>query len=539
MEPESRDDLLDRLVGEFSDRLAAGGEPDEGELASQVPAEQRETLLRCLRMVRAGLVAAPRGTDALVPGSELEGFRILREIGRGGMAVVYLAEEPALQRRVALKVLRPGLALDSRHVERFQREAMAVGSVQHAHIVQVHAVGESRGYHWLAMEYVPGPTLAEVLVELEAQDAWTAADLARVSGVAALAEHPGYEQAVCTLLAPVGRALATAHELGMVHRDVKPSNILIHPDGRALIADFGLAKGRGDPGLSLSGQPVGTPYYMSPEQAELSARPVDQRSDVYSMGVTLYEALSGRRPFEGESVLAVLDAIRHGAPESLRVVAPRCTRDAEAVVRRAMAFEAAERYGTAIELSAELTALAEGRVTQARAQEGGALRRALRGLQNVAGGRARDYRSARTFLGLPLVHICAGPRRPGQRARVAKGWLAAGDVALGGITFGGLSIGLVSFGGAGLGLLAGFGGFATGLVSFGGFALGGFPLGGLAVGFSAIGGMAVGHYAMGGDALGNHVVTHSVRDPEALRWFQFVVDWVPLLGERLRQVLEA
>jgi serine/threonine protein kinase len=519
----STDDLLDRLVGEYSDALAAGRAADPAALLERVPAAQRDALERCLRMVRAGLVTAPRGTEALVPGVELEGFRIVRELGRGGMAVVYLAEQLDLRRRVALKVLRPGLALERRHVERFQREALTAAKLAHPHIVQVYAVGETRGYHWLAMEYVEGPTLAEVLERLAERSGpreWSARDLAEASGIAALATASSYEHALCALLAPAARALGAAHELGLVHRDVKPSNLLIHRDGRALLADFGLAKGEGDPGLSLTGEPLGTPYYMSPEQAALSARPIDQRSDVYSLGVTLYEALSGRRPFEGPTVFAVLEAIKSRTPSPLRSVAPRRTQAAQAVVRRAMAFEPGERYPSALDLAAELTALAEGRATQALAQEGGPLRRALRFMRQGRGG-SSEYRSERSFLGLPLVHIYFGNRYAGQSRRVAKGWLAVGDVAVGGVACGGVAFGVVSFGGIALGLLTCWAGIALGYYPMGGLSVGAVPVGGVAAGYGSFGGLAAGRYAFGGKTFATYAIGGNGRkDEEAFEFFR-------------------
>jgi serine/threonine protein kinase len=526
MAAHSTDDLLDRLVGEYSDALAAGREANPAALLEQVPPAQRDALDRCLRMVRAGLVTAPRGTEALVPGVQLEGFRIVRELGRGGMAVVYLAEQLDLRRRVALKVLRPGLAIERRHVERFQREALTAAKLAHPHIVQVHAVGETRGYHWLAMEYVEGPTLAEVLERLAASGVsardWTARDLAQASGIASLADRgDSYERALCALLAPAARALGAAHELGLVHRDVKPSNILIHRDGRALLADFGLAKGEGDPGLSLTGEPLGTPYYMSPEQAALSVQPVDQRSDVYSLGVTLYEALSGRRPFEGATVFAVLEAIKTRPAHPLRAIAPKRSQSAQAVVRRAMAYKPGERYPSALDLAAELTALAEGRATQALAQEGGPIRRALRIFRQSQSGGWTEYRSARSFLGLPLVHIYFGKRYLGQTRRVAKGWIAMGDVAVGGIACGGIALGAISFGGLAVGLLTCWAGLAVGFYPMGGVAVGAMPVGGLAVGHTAFGGMAVGQYALGGRAYGPHAIGgNGRRDQEASDWFR-------------------
>ena len=496
MKPDALDDLLDGLVAEYSARLARG-ERNAADLLARAPEEHRARLERVFGMMQAGSVHAPTTPAGLRPGSQLDKFRIVREIGRGGMAVVYLATQLDLARPVALKVLRPGLSVDRRHVERFQREALAVARLNHPHIVQVHAVGEAQGWHYLAMEYVEGPTLAEVYEKLPPAAERTAEDLARLAGmspesVAGLS----YERALCRLLAPVARALATTHELGLLHRDVKPSNILLRKGGHALVADFGLAKGDNDPGLSLTGEPVGTPFYMSPEQALLVEQEIDQRTDVYSLGVTLYEGLAGRRPFEGRTLLAVLDAVRSEHAPSLRVLVPRTTRDAGAVVSRAMAREREERYPRALEFAADLSALAEGGPTQARARRG-----TFRGLVLQIHARRRDgsreYVSEQSFLGLPLVHLCFNTG--GGRRRVAKGWIAIGDIAVGVFALGGL---------------------AAGLFSFGGLALGGLAIGGCAAGFGALGGVSVGYFAFGGAALGAHVITGATRDPAALEFFR-------------------
>ena len=505
MEADPTEELLDGLVAEYSARLARG-ERAAQDLALRAPEEHRARLAKVFQMMEAGVVHAPSSAAPLRPGAQLDKFRIVRELGRGGMAVVYLATQLDLARPVALKVLRAGLSVDRRHVERFQREALAVARLQHPHIVQVHAVGEAQGWHYIAMEYVEGPTLAEVYEQLPPAGERTAEDLARLAGMPSDSVLGlSFERALCRLLAPVARALATTHELGLLHRDVKPSNILIRKGGHALIADFGLAKGDNDPGLSLTGEPVGTPFYMSPEQALLVEQEIDQRTDVYSLGVALYEGLAGRRPFEGRTALAVLDAVRREQAPELRSLAPRTSRDADAVVARAMAREREGRYPSALEFAADLSALADGAPTQARARRKGSHGFLIRVGVHGQG----EYRSEQSFLGMPLVHVCLGPRRPGAKRRVAKGWFAAGDVAIGLFAFGNLAFGGFSFGGV-----------ACGLFAFGGVAAGGLAIGGLAAGFAAIGGAALGYYAFGGLGLGAHVITGLERDPAALEFFR-------------------
>jgi serine/threonine protein kinase len=521
MNPSALDDLLDGLVAEYSARLARG-EPSGAELLLRAPEEHRARLEKVFGMMAAGIVHAPATPAALRPGSQLDRFRIVREIGRGGMAVVYLATQLDLARPVALKVLRPGLSVDRRHVERFQREALAVARLNHPHIVQVHAVGEAQGWHYLAMEYVAGPTLAEIYEKLPPAKERTAEDLARLAGMSAESVAGlSFERALCRLLAPVARALATTHELGLLHRDVKPSNILIRKGGHALIADFGLAKGDSDPGLSLTGEPVGTPFYMSPEQALLVEQEIDQRTDVYSLGVTLYEGLAGRRPFEGRTALAVLDAVRNEHAPALRMLVPRTSRDADAVTARAMAREREQRYPRALELAADLSALADGAPTQARARDT-RIRGFVFRVHAVGKHGAGEYRSEQSFLGWPLIHVHLGRGGRGQRRRVAKGWLAIGDVAIGAVALGGVAVGGLAFGGVALGGIA-----------CAGLAAGGLALGGVAAGFAAIGGAALGAYAIGGWALGAHVIDGVTRDPAALEFLRalpggaLLVDYLP------------
>jgi len=365
--------------------------------------------------------------------------------------------------------------------------------VVHPHVLGVLGVGQALGHSYIALEYVAGPSLATVLSALPRGRALLPEDLARAAGAPRLAEGVERgEQALARIFAQVARALAAAHAQGLVHRDVKPSNVLLRPDGSPVVCDFGLAKGGDDPALSLTGEPLGTPYYMSPEQAVLCGTRVDHRTDVYSVGVMLYEACAGRRPFEGETALEVLDAIRRELPPALRAVAPGASREAEAVVRRAMARLPEARYAGAGELAQDLENLAAGLPTAARRAEGGALRRAWAQVRLATSGQAYEYRSPRRLLGWPLFHVIGGQRAPGAPARVSRGWFALGGeravgffaaapvacgvfalgaLALGGITCGAASAGLFAFSGLGLAVLS-LSGVSLGLVACGGVAVG-------------------------------------------------------------------
>jgi serine/threonine protein kinase len=536
---ERLDDVLDALVGEYSDALAAGEQPARAAYLDRVPPEARPGLERCLKMLDAGMASTPSAARPLAPGLRLDHYQLVRELGRGGMAIVWLATDVELKRPVALKVLRPGLALEQRHADRFDREAEAVARLSHPNIVRIYGVGQAEGYHYLAMEFIAGPSLQTVLTALPTDREPQAEDLARAAGSPDLARFErGFEQAVAALLAPVADALVSAHERGLVHRDIKPSNILIDAGGRPVLADFGLAKGSEDPALSLTGEALGTPHYMAPEQAYHTDHGVDHRADIYSFGVTLYEALSGRRPFSGETFLEVIDAIKNQLPPSIKSVRATRTRNATALVRRAMQRDPAQRYASATGLLSDLTALSEDRSTRALQDEGGPLRRAWTQLRFMSSGQTYEYRSERTFLGLPLVHIIGGRRAPGRRMRVAKGWIAGGEIAWGAIAvgtqaygvvaLGAVSVGVLCVGALSLGMLA-FGGLALGTYTCGGVAAGYFAFGGLAFGYGALGGYARGHYAMGGDVEGTHVLGNGREDQAALEFFRdsfpYVLRW--------------
>ncbi|MCI0589057.1 MAG: FG-GAP-like repeat-containing protein [Planctomycetes bacterium] len=307
-------------------------------------------------------------------------FRILREIGRGGMGVVYLAEQVSLRRLVALKVLPAHLTLQAEAVERFHREASTAARLKHPGIVEVHAVGEEEGNHYFAMDFVEGTPLDRILARMREED-FQALQGEHVGAAVSTSAHrkvvapapaggdpsekrsPSsawnrtYIETVCRLVAQVADALEHAHRAGVVHRDVKPSNILVREDGAAVLTDFGLAREEGLPSITLTGDFAGTPYYVSPEQAMARRAPVDHRTDVYSLGVTLFEMLTLRRPFEGRTTQEVLGRIVGKQAPSPRKFNPLLPRDLVTIVLTAIDKDPDRRYATAGEFAADLRAL--------------------------------------------------------------------------------------------------------------------------------------------------------------------------------------
>lgn len=252
-----------------------------------------------------------------------ERYELRQCIGIGGMARVYLAHDRMLARDVAVKILNPALASDPLFVERFRREALAAAMLNHPNIVTIFDTGTTDGTYYIVMEYVPGPNLRESLRE----------------------RGPLPEIEACAIGAQVAAALEAAHTRGLIHRDIKPHNILLHPLGTAKVTDFGIARAAGASQLTSTQTVMGTAHYLSPEQA--LHQPVDGRSDLYSLGIVLYEALTGRLPFVGESLVAVAMQHVHEAPAPPRAIRPAITPEAEAVVMRALAKNPAERYQTA------------------------------------------------------------------------------------------------------------------------------------------------------------------------------------------------
>jgi serine/threonine protein kinase/Flp pilus assembly protein TadD len=368
------DPVLADLVEELTARLQAGSLLDGEALAQEYPghAEELQELLPALQ----ALAQASSSDKVVCPLFHLGDFRVLREVGRGGMGVVYEAEQLSLGRRVALKVLPSTVALHPRHVQRFKNEAHAAAQLHHGNIVPVHAVGCERGVHFYAMQFIDGVTLAVVIEELRRQsdpDSTSAADtVACTRSLTTLTteftQRPAaYCRRVADLMRQAAEALDCAHQVGVIHRDVKPANLMLDERGHLWVTDFGLVCCQGEPGLTGTGELPGTLRYMSPEQALGKRGVVDQRTDVYALGVTLYELLTLQPACTGSTRQDVLAQIAsEAAPSAPRRLNPSVPVELETIVLKAVAWNVADRYATAGELADDLRRFLEDRPIRAR-----------------------------------------------------------------------------------------------------------------------------------------------------------------------------
>lgn len=264
-------------------------------------------------------------------------YELVRELGRGGMGIVYKAHEVSLQRMVALKILPPKYSQDAAFVKRFVREARAGARLSHPNIVPIFAVGEHGGTHFIAMDYVKGETLAEIIARDGQMDTDRALDIVRQAA----------------------KGLSEAHRHGVVHRDIKPHNIMIDEAGRVRILDFGLARIlTSETQLTSEGESMGTPSYMSPEQCH--ATDVDQRTDIYSLGVTLYQMLTGELPFSADSPMATMFQIVKGEHKSVTELNRSVPKPVVQILERMMATKPKDRYQDAKTLLKDLKAVARG-----------------------------------------------------------------------------------------------------------------------------------------------------------------------------------
>lgn len=317
---------------------------ESGSSAAEAMARHPD-LAELLGMLWADEAALPQPGDAA---TMFGPFRLVREIGRGGMGVVYEAHQLSLGRRVALKVLGGGAATTTTQLARFRREALTLARLDHPNIVRVVDVGTTDDKHWLAMELVDGRSLAEHLEAL------------RSAGK----DHGADVRPLVEGIAQIATALQHAHDAGVLHRDVKPSNILLHSDGRMLLSDFGLARDDSAPSVTRSGTLVGTPNYMSPEQ--VVAAQLGPATDVFSLGATLYECLTLQRPFDGTGTDAVLRAILSHDPPDPRQRRRGLPADLAAIALKAIEKEPTRRYATAAAMADDLRAFLDFQPVRAR-----------------------------------------------------------------------------------------------------------------------------------------------------------------------------
>ncbi len=317
------------ILDQHMEDLKAGRAVSRAELVARHPhlASQLDACLAGLEFIH--------GSETQAPGKfqRLGDFRIIREVGRGGMGAVYEAEQISLHRIVALKIMRFGSVSDPEAIERFQREAETVAKFHHTNIVPIFAVGVDHGVNYYAMQFIEGQSLAQVLSERQ-----QSLDANQVAQWGLQASE----------------ALSHAHLRGVVHRDVKPSNLLLDAENRLWLTDFGLARKLDNVTLSIAGAIIGTPRYMSPEQAAAAVKRVDYRSDIFSLGATLYELLTGVPAFRGDTPMAVIQNILTAEPVPVRTLSPTTHRDLETIVMKCLAKEPRDRYESADDLAADL-----------------------------------------------------------------------------------------------------------------------------------------------------------------------------------------
>ena len=320
---------------------------------------------------------------------QIPGYEIKRQLGRGGMAFVYLAIQESFGREVALKVLAPDHAQDKEFSERFLREARIISQLVHPNIVTVYDVGIHEGYHYLSMEYIRGRDLQEACRSLSRSQ-------------------------IINIIRDVAKALEYAHQQGYVHRDVKPENIMLHDDGRVLLMDFGIARGS-DTSLNMTktGRAIGTPYYMSPEQTK--GHPVDHRSDIYSLGIVLYQMLTGYVPYDADSAIAVgIKHVSEPIPQltnSLRFLQP--------IINTCLSKNPTHRYQHASELIHVLEAVPQDMLEAADARAA-AFRQAGRNhnSETLVGGETSTTSIPKVRIPTDERKISAGKRKQKSATRI-------------------------------------------------------------------------------------------------------------------------
>ena len=348
------DQSMELLLWHYVERINAGQRIDAAEVYADSPENADEILeqLEAFQSIDTELNSSePLGT--------LGDYTLRREIGRGGMGVVYEAWENSMDRAVALKVLPTGAAADEKTFQRFMREARTAGMLSHPNVVTVHGVGIKERTPYYAMEYVEGETLAQIVGRLKETEEGAETVFGDKDGA-------GYFEKIGKAFADVADGLQHAHSKGVIHRDIKPSNVILDGDGTLRILDFGLARLEGQETLTLTGDVIGTLRYMSPEQVRRRQIPVDHRTDVYSLGATMYEAVCARPPFQGKDQADTLSQIIECDPRPIQQSNPKVPVDLQTIVLKCLRKDAAERYGTAEALAQDLRRFLRGDPIEAR-----------------------------------------------------------------------------------------------------------------------------------------------------------------------------
>ncbi|MBN1417386.1 MAG: tetratricopeptide repeat protein [Planctomycetes bacterium] len=350
-----REGRIAEIFEVYVERISAGESIEIDEILSEHPDLGPEFVeeLELLQAIRPGGATGGKG-----PVGTLGDYELLREIGRGGMGIVYEAHQISMDRRVALKVLPSSVAAETKTLARFLREARIAGSLQHPSIVAVHGMGVEQNIPYYAMEFVEGETLARGDGRLRGRAAGPSDGTDRIDLESCLR--------IARAFADVAEGLHHAHERGIIHRDIKPSNLILDRKGRLRILDFGLARMEGHASLTLTGDLVGTPLYMSPEQAQARKVPIDHRTDIYSLGATLYRILAGRPPFEGKSHQDTLSQIIAKEAAPLRGLDARIPRDLETIAMKCLEKDPRDRYGTAEATAQDLRRFERGDPIEAR-----------------------------------------------------------------------------------------------------------------------------------------------------------------------------
>ncbi len=390
-----RDQRLAAVLEDYLTNLEQGIDCPPAELATRYPefATELDSYLKSLRFLHQqtqasrSSTASPRVESTSLASSEdlglLGDYRLIREVGRGGMGIVYEAWQLSLDRRVALKVLPFAAVLDHRQIARFRHEAQAAAQLHHPHIVPVYAVGEQSGVHYFAMQYVDGQSLAEVVHEFRGRrekkttaqedrgDTLRGDDRAtRADTDSARSRTPGSGSRrfrdIAQLFEKLAQALHHAHEMGIVHRDIKPPNLLVDARGEPWVTDFGLARMQTELDVTGTGDVLGTLRYMSPEQAAGQNGRIDSRTDVYSLGITFYELLTLQEAFPGDDRHDVLRRIAEVEPVRPRRLDAAIPKDLETIVLKAIEKDRDDRYESAAQFAADLNRYLRGQPPQAR-----------------------------------------------------------------------------------------------------------------------------------------------------------------------------